>query len=62
MTEPLNSPAFTGRVIVGPELIAIPRETVADMMTKLERVTMLTSDEPQSLAQQVYMTLRQAMD
>jgi hypothetical protein len=43
------------------ELIAIPREDVIDMMQKLEQITLMTSDEPQSMANDVYNQLRKSL-
>lgn len=38
--------------------VAIPLARIHAMLLKLERVTLATSDEPQSLAQDVFMELR----
>jgi hypothetical protein len=40
-----------------PVMIAIPIDRVQAMLDTLEQVTLLTSDEPQSLTQRVYLEL-----
>lgn len=42
-------------------LVAFTRDDVEEMMSKLARVSALTSDEPQSLAQSVHEKLRESV-